>query len=129
MAELDFEIYRGKTFKDLCRDVVSRSEEKKNEIDVLISDLRSKIKSLNDAQIAVPMICDYLEVGVRNDEQLTKLLAVLQRIQVAQLDSNSGSGLGLSEEEKEQLRKEIDGIRDAVADPVSQPSGSLELPK
>lgn len=107
MSELNFDVYDGKSFQDLCKDVVSRSDEKKNVIDILISDLRSKIKTINDAQIVVPLIATYLGIGVKNDEQLTKLLAVLQRIQTAQIDSSGGQGLGLSEEEKEQLMREI----------------------
>ncbi len=104
-ADLDFEIYGGKTFKDLCKDVVERSVNKKDQIDIMISDLRSLVKQPNDVQVFFPRIKELLEVGVKNDEQLIKLAAVVQRIASTQIEVSGGEGAGLTEAEKEQLRK------------------------
>ena len=49
---LDFDVYDGKTFCDLCKDVVDRSESKKNQIDTLVTDIRGMIKGVNEAQFA-----------------------------------------------------------------------------
>lgn len=103
----DYEIYNGKSFKDLCKDIVLRSEDKKSQIELLISELRPLVKNVNDALVIVPLIAEYLEVGVKNDEQLCRLAAVIQRLQAAAIE-NSESGLGLSAQEIEQLQKEIE---------------------
>ena len=106
--DLDFELYKGKKYSNLLKDVVINSEQKKDQIDILVSDLRSMIKTPNDAIVIVPLIKDYLDVSVRNDEQLVKLAAIVQR-----LVSNDNKGAeevgGLSEEERQQLIKSLQG--------------------
>ena len=67
MADMDFEVYGGKTFKDLCREVVERSQSKKDQLDTLIGDLRTLIKGPNDVGQFMPRIKELLEVGGRRD--------------------------------------------------------------
>ena len=109
--ELDFEIYKGKTFGNLCKDIVKNSENKKDQIDILISELRTLIKTVNDAVIIVPLIKDYYDVGVRNDEQLVKLAAVVQRLVSKGEQTGEGGNLILSEDEKKQLLDEVKNIQ------------------
>ena len=121
--DTDFEIYDGKTFKDLCRDIYDRSEQKKDNIDLLISELRPYIKSLDDAVQMVPHIQGYLEIGVKNDEQLVKLAQVAQRLQTAKMEKGGDSLL--SESEKEALMKEIKDVASEVKQPIpAPPTGS-----
>lgn len=103
MPNLDFEVYDGKSFKDLCKDVIDRSISKKDQLDTLISDIRNLIKTPNDAQAFIPRIKELLEVGVKNDEQVIKLASVVQRLQSSQLEASGGDSAGLSEEEKDEL--------------------------
>ena len=103
----NFEIYDGVTFQDLCKDVCTRSTSKKDQLDTLVSDVKSLIKNANDAQVFLPRIKELLEVGVKNDEQIIKLVAVVQRLQSTQIEATGGDGLGLSDEEKEQLMQTI----------------------
>ncbi len=104
-ANLDFEVFDGKSFKDLCKEVVERSQSKKDQLDTLVSDLRTLIKGPNDVGQFMPRIKELLEVGIKNDEQIVKLCAVVQRIQAAQIEATGGENTGLTEEEKEQLMK------------------------
>lgn len=126
----DFEIYEGKTFKDLCKDVVNRSISKKDQIDTIISDIRSKIKEKNDFLSFVPTIKELLEVGVKNDEQIIKLAAVVQRLQSTQLEASGGEMGGLSEEDKEQLMnarmREIEKLED-IAKEVKEPISNTSI--
>jgi hypothetical protein len=110
--EFDFEIYKNKKFSGLLKDVVVNSEQKRAQIDILVSELRQMIKTPNDALIVVPMIKDYLDVGVKNDEQLVKLAAIVQRILNSQNNPENGSvgGFGLSEEERKSLMAEAEVI-------------------
>lgn len=100
---MDFEVYEGKTFKDLCKDVVSRSESKKDQLDTLISSVRTLIKNANDAQVFLPRIKEFLDVGIKNDEQIVKLASVVQRLQSTQIEATGGDTMGLTDEEKEEL--------------------------
>lgn len=106
----NFEIYKGKNFSNLCKDIVKNSESKKDQIEILISELRGLIKTVNDAIIIVPLIKDYFDVGVKNDEQLVKLASIVQRL-VSKSENNAGGGdLILSDEERKQLMDEVVSI-------------------
>lgn len=105
--DLNFEIYKGKNFSGLCKDIVKNSENKKDQIDILISELRSLIKTVNDAVIIVPLIKDYYDVGIKNDEQLVKLAAVVQRLVAKGESSGEGNNMILSDEERKQLMDEV----------------------
>jgi len=107
MPSLDFDVYDGKSFRDLCKDVVDRSQSKKDQLDTLFSDVRSHIKNANDVQVFLPRIKELLDVGVKNDEQLIKLASVVQRLQSAQLDALGGDAGTLTDEEKEQLMQSV----------------------
>ena len=107
MSTLNFDVCDGKTFRDLCEDIIVRSNSKRDQLDTLLSVVRSYITSANDAQSFLPRIKELLEVGVKNDEQLVKLASVLQRLHSSQLDAAGGDPVGLSDEEKEQLLQSI----------------------
>jgi hypothetical protein len=108
--ENDIEIFKGKNFSDLCKDIVKNSEEKKNQIDILITDLRDMIKTVNDATMIVPLLKEYFDVGVRNDEQLIKLAAIIQRLMSgkAGAEGEGGGGMLLTEEERKQLMATVE---------------------
>ena len=50
----DFEIYKGKSFATLCKDIVTNQNNKRDQLDVLIDELRKYVKSVNDAIIILP---------------------------------------------------------------------------
>jgi len=116
----DIEIYKNKKFSDLCKDIVTNSESNRDQLDILISDLRSLIKSANDALLIVPLIKEYFDVRVKNDEQLVKLAAVIQKIVTRQVINPDGSAGGfiLTDEEKKQLMQEIDIINVSASTPI-----------
>jgi hypothetical protein len=115
----DFEIYKNKHFSDLCKDIIVNSEGNRDQLDILISDLRSMIKTANDAILIVPLIKEYFDVRVKNDEQLVKLAAVVQRIMTRNTVGPDGStSLLLTEEEKRQLISEIEDIDKSMKIPV-----------
>ncbi len=106
----DTEIFKGKSFSDIAKDLYSASKKKESQINLLISELKPLMTNIGDATIIVPLIKDYLEVSVKNDDQLAKLLAVVQR-----LIGNNAQGdndFGISEEEKKQLLDELNAIEE-----------------
>ena len=94
---------------DLFKDIVTNSENKRNQIDILLSDLRVMIKTPENALMIVPLIKEYLDVGVRNDEQLIKLAAIVQRLVSNSVGADDGAvGLMLTDEEKKQLMAQVE---------------------
>lgn len=113
--DFDIEIFKGKSFSDLMKDIYSNSSKKDRQINMLIGELRPLIKNVGDATVIVPLIKEYLEVGVKNDEHLVKLAAVVQRLVSTntRVQSETGQSWMLSEEEKRQLIGELDEIAGA----------------
>lgn len=101
METYEFEIYKGKSFASLCKDIINNSEQKKDQLDILITDLKDMIKTVNDAVTIVPLLKEYFDVSVRNDEQLIKLAAIIQRLMSGKVGPDGeGGGTILTEEEK-----------------------------
>ncbi len=105
--DLDFEIYKNKKFSGLLKDIVANSEQKRAQIDICVEELRKMIKTPNDAIVIVPLLKDYMDVGVKNDEQLIKLAGIVQRLSSAQ-PSSENEGFSISEEERKALMAEVE---------------------
>jgi formaldehyde-activating enzyme involved in methanogenesis len=98
----NIEIFKGKTFQDLTKDIYENSQKKKLQIDLLIQEIHGMITTIDDAVAVAPIIKEYMEVSVKNDEHLVKLAGVLQRILSKSKGDSDESSL-LSESEKEEL--------------------------
>jgi len=96
------ELFKGITFSDLMSDVYHNSKRTSRQINQLISQLQPLIRSSSDATIIVPLIKEYLEVSVKNDDHLVKLTAIVQRY-ISTKQTIVGSDSLLSDEEKKQL--------------------------
>ena len=103
---MDFkqEIFKGKNFSDLLKDIYDNRNKKDEVIKILIDDIRPFVKSMGDATLLVPLLKEYVEIGVKNDEQLVKMASIVQRA-LSRTGSLSGedSDFKLSDEEKEEL--------------------------
>ena len=97
----DQELFKGKSFSSLLKDIYTTTKNKEKQINILISELKPLVKNIGDATIIVPLIKEYLEVGVKNDEHLVKMAAVVQRA-MTRVDA-SGGDLILTDNEKQQL--------------------------
>lgn len=98
------ELFKGTSFADLMSDVYHNSKKKDRQINQLIAQLQPLIKNASDATIIVPLIKEYLDVAVKNDDHLVKLTAIVQRFISTKQTIAGADGL-LSDEEKEQLLK------------------------
>lgn len=97
-------LFGKKTFADLLKEIHTNSSNKEKEIRILIDNLKPLINSAGDAVIIVPLIKDYLDVSVKNDDLLIKMAGIVQR----SLNSNQGSeDLLLSDADKEMLFESI----------------------
>ena len=106
------EIFEGKSFQDLTKDIYTNSVNKKKQIDLLISEIHGFITTIDDVVLVAPLIKEYMEVSVKNDEHLVKLAGVLQRILAKSTGGDEESFL-LSDQEKEDL---ISALQEDVDD-------------
>lgn len=110
MENLESSIFGGKKFKDLLEEIYNNQKKKEKQISTLISELKPMVQEIGDATLIVPLIKEYLEIGVKNDEQLIKMATIIQRCL-----ANSGPGndnFSISDAEKAQLLNEINKLND-----------------
>jgi hypothetical protein len=105
----DYEIFEGKTLSDVFKDIYDNSHTNKKQLEVLMKEVVGFIKDGDTAVQIIPMLKEYLEINVKNDEQLVKLATIVQRITAAEKRATSDEGeFGLSEAEKQQLMSAIE---------------------
>ncbi len=122
MDPLSQVIFDDKTFSDLLKEIHTNQKKKGKQIGQLIAELRPLIQNLGDATVVVPLIKEYMEISVKNDDALLKMAAIVQRLSTG--TANSGDGGLLTEEEMAQLQD----LTEEIAKTVEEPK-QLEQPK
>lgn len=103
---LDKEIFDGKTLSDLFSEIYKNTDSKRQQINTFVSKLVMLIRTPEDAAVIGPVIKDFIEVNVKNDEHLLRVAQIAQRIVGVAVKNSNLDGL-LSEEEKQSLLKDI----------------------
>ena len=108
---LDKERFDGKTLSDLFSEIHTNSTTTRAQVTGLIGELKPLIENIGDATLIVPMIKEYMEIGVKNDDALIKLATIIQRIETAQTKGGDGefdfSDLQDLLEESQEIEKEV----------------------
>lgn len=114
---LDKEIFNGKTLSDLFGEIHDNSSQTRNQVKALIGELKPLIENIGDATLIVPMIKEYMEIGVKNDEALIKLATIIQRLESANTKGDGGefdfSDLQDLLEEQEALEDKVEEVQDS----------------
>ena len=99
-------LFGKKNFSDLLKEIHTNQKKKGKQIGQLIAELRPLIQNLGDATVVVPLIKEYMEISVKNDDHLLKMAAIVQRLSTG--NATSGGGDMLTEEEMNQLQDIIE---------------------
>jgi hypothetical protein len=100
------EIFDGKTLSDMFSDVYRNTDKKREQINQFVANMVKLIRTPEDAAVLGPVIKDFLDVNVRNDEHIVRLVQIAQRL-VAVNSKTSSNDMILTEEEKNQLLNNI----------------------
>ena len=118
------EIFEGKSFSDLTKDIYENQKNKKLQLDLLIQEVHGFIQTIDDVVLVAPLIKEFYEVSVKNDEHLVKLAGVIQRI-IAKSSGADDESFLLTESEKEDL---INALQEDVND-LQKKSDEVEVLK
>lgn len=102
---MDTVIFEGKTLADMFSDVYKNTNTKREQINQFVASMVKLIRTPEDAAVLGPVIQSFLEVNVKNDEHIVRLVQIAQRL-VLVSTKNVDTGL-LTEEEKNQLLNNI----------------------
>ena len=118
---LDKEIFDGKTLSDLFSEIHNNSTTTRAQVKALIGELKPLIENIGDATLIVPMIKEYMEIGVKNDEHLIKLATVIQRIETAAAKGDGGEMFDFGE-----LQDLLEDSRDTIEEVQNDPEKTEE---
>lgn len=105
------EIFRGKTFSDLLKNIFDNHKRKDQQIKILISDLKPFINNLTDAATLAPILKEYMDSSVKNDELLVKMAQIAQRAIKDNVDKEkTNNSLDILDSELEELAKQMEKL-------------------
>ena len=122
MDSLNQILFDDKSFSDLLKEIHGNQKKKAKQLASLIAELRPLVQSLGDATVVVPLIKEYMEISVKNDDQLIKMAAIVQRLSTSM--SQSGDGGLLTDEEMSQLMDVAEEISKTVEEPKQLPNAN-----
>lgn len=102
----DTEVFEGKKLSELLKDIHDNALTKRDTILGVITTLTGLLKTANQAVMLAPIIREFYDVSVKNDEQLVKIATIAQRVITAESYNNVEAGdvdSFMSEKEKDQL--------------------------
>ena len=118
MDSLNQILFDDKSFSDLLKEIHGNQKKKAKQLASLIAELRPLVQSLGDATVVVPLIKEYMEISVKNDDQLIKMAAIVQRLSTGA--AQSGDGGLLTAEEMDQLMDVAEEIAKTVEEKPKQ---------
>jgi hypothetical protein len=93
-------LFGKKTFADLLKEIHSNQKDKEVQLRSLIEGLKPLITSPGEATIMVPLIKEYMELAIKNDDALIKMAGIVQRAMNTKMAEGDDI---LSDEDKELL--------------------------
>ena len=68
------------------------------------------INDSGDAVMMVPLIKEYMDLSIKNDDVLLKLLGIIQKIEAVSAKAIEDNGGVMSERDKQLLFESLDGL-------------------
>ena len=119
-------IFKKKKFSDILEEIYKDTKVKEKQVNQLIAELKPLIQDTGDATLVVPLIKEYLEIGVKNSDNLIKMAAICQRLMAKQVEVSDGALI--NEEEKAALLSAIDDIEEEQQKALPAPK-IINMPK
>ena len=93
-------LFGKKSFSDLLKEIHVNQKDKEVQLRSLIEGLKPMITNPGDAVIMVPLIKEYMELAIKNDDALIKMAGIVQRAMNSKMADTDEI---LSDEDQEML--------------------------
>ena len=104
-------LFGKKNFADLLKEIHTNQKDKEVQLRSLIEGLKPLITSPGEATMIVPLIKEYMELAIKNDDALIKMAGIVQRAMNSKaVDSEEL----LTEEDKEMLFSSLQELDNKV---------------
>ena len=81
MGQLDSVVFGNKKFSDILEEIYNNQKKKDVQVTALISELKPLINEIGDATLIVPLIKEYMEIGITDDEK-EQLIQAMEDLQI-----------------------------------------------
>jgi hypothetical protein len=108
MSQFDNIVFGKKKFSDLLEEIYNNQQKKDKQVTSLINELKPLISDIGDATLVVPLIKEYMDISVKNDDILIKMAALAQRAMQTQMADGT---LTITDEEKDQLLSAMNELK------------------
>ena len=104
------EIFKGKTVAKLMEEAYKDKNEKSSQLRAMINQLKDLITDGGDAVMMVPLIKEYMDLLIKNDDTLIKMLQIIQKIEAASIRAQEENGGLMSERDKQLLFESLETL-------------------
>tara|TARA_R110001592_G_scaffold134722_1_gene350574 strand:+ start:453 stop:824 length:372 start_codon:yes stop_codon:yes gene_type:complete len=107
-------LFGKKNFADLLKEIHTNQKDKEVQLRSLIEGLKPLITSPGEATMIVPLIKEYMELAIKNDDALIKMAGIVQRAMNSKaVDSEEL----LTDEDKEMLFSSLQELDNKIEVP------------
>jgi len=125
---MDTVIFGDKTLADMFADVYKNTDSKRQQINSFVANLVKLIRTPEDAAVLGPVVQSFLELNVKNDEHIVRLVQIAQRLATVNVKAGAGGDI-LTEDEKNQLLRNIKDEFESVLDAQDHITTTLNTPR
>lgn len=116
---MDNTVFENKTLSDVFKDIYDNTDSKRQQINAYLTKLVQLIRTPDDAVALGPIIKDFMEVNIKNDEHIVRVAQIAQRAMSIGDKAAAATDL-LTEEEKQQLLSNISFEIDELQEEAKQ---------
>ena len=124
-VDMNFPLFKGKTFSDLLGDIYENQQSKKKNISDLIQEMRKLVTKASDVITIGPIITQLIEASISNDDHLIKIANIAQKLVLANTKKAGDEGW-LSEDDKRALLDEMDVVAKEITQNTDDKIEDLE---
>jgi len=107
-------LFGKKNFADLLKEIHTNQKDKEVQLRSLIEGLKPLITSPGEATMIVPLIKEYMELAIKNDDALIKMAGIVQR---AMNSKAADSEELLTDEDKEMIFSSLQELDNKIEVP------------
>lgn len=107
-------LFGKKSFSDLLKEIHVNQKDKEVQLRSLIEGLKPLITSPGEATMIVPLIKEYMELAIKNDDALIKMAGIVQRAMNSKMVDSDEL---LSDEDKEMLFSSLQELDNKIEIP------------
>lgn len=116
----DSNLFKKVSFADLMEHVYKSSKRKDKKLEMMLNTVSGMVNNVQDAAVLLPIFSEIFNSGVKNDDMVVKLAAIVQRYLAVENKGgdieNAGGSYFISQEDKAKIMQEVESYNSETKD-------------